>query len=123
MPPCQPAAYWPRTVLAVTVVAVMGRRLRSTLVFSLRTSFGVLLAACLLIGGVRPAAASVVYDFSLGANGERTQALPPGVKDVRGLIAHLRNQGAPYTEAFSDESRIRVAVNQRHAGFDPTSPS
>ena len=48
---------------------------------------------------------------------EEALALPPGVHDVQGLIAHLRKRGAPYAEAFADESRIRVAVNQRHAGF------
>ena len=53
----------------------------------------------------------------LGKN-EETMALPPGVADVRGLLAHLRGQGAAYAEAFGDESRIRVAVNQRHAGLD-----
>ena len=49
---------------------------------------------------------------------EETMALPPAVGDVRGLLAHLRKLGPAYAEAFGDESRIRVAVNQRHAGFD-----
>lgn len=51
---------------------------------------------------------------------EETMALPPGVTDVRGLIAHLLALGPDYAEAFGDESRIRVAVNQRHAGFEQT---
>ena len=49
---------------------------------------------------------------------EEIMALPPGVADVRGLLTHLRALGADYAEAFGDESRIRAAVNQRHAGFD-----
>jgi molybdopterin synthase sulfur carrier subunit len=49
---------------------------------------------------------------------EESMALPPGVKDVRGLIAHLRQLGPDYAQALGDESRIRVAVNQRHAGLD-----
>jgi molybdopterin synthase sulfur carrier subunit len=49
---------------------------------------------------------------------EESMALPPGVDDVRGLIAHLRQLGPDYAQAFGDESRIRVAVNQRHAGLD-----
>ncbi len=48
---------------------------------------------------------------------EESMALPPGVADVRGLIAHLRTLGPDYAEAFGDENRIRVAVNQRHAGL------
>ncbi|HJR56394.1 MAG TPA: molybdopterin converting factor subunit 1 [Rhizomicrobium sp.] len=52
----------------------------------------------------------------LGKSEER-MALPPGVADVRGLIAHLRQLGPDYAEAFGDESRLRVAVNQRHACF------
>ena len=48
---------------------------------------------------------------------EESMTLPPGVTDVRGLIGHLRSLGADYVEAFGDETRIRVAVNQRHAGF------
>jgi molybdopterin synthase sulfur carrier subunit len=49
---------------------------------------------------------------------EEAMALPAGVTDVRGLVAHLRGLGSPYAEAFADENRIRVAVNQSHAGFD-----
>ena len=38
--------------------------------------------------------------------------------EVRGLLAHLRSLGPEYADAFADESRIRVAVNQHHAGFE-----
>ncbi len=50
--------------------------------------------------------------------GEETMALPPGVHDVRALMAHLKNQDAKYAGALGDESRIRVAVNQQHAALD-----
>jgi molybdopterin synthase sulfur carrier subunit len=40
------------------------------------------------------------------------------IRDVRGLAAHLARLGAGYAEALGEESRLRVAVNQRHAGFD-----
>jgi molybdopterin converting factor subunit 1 len=49
---------------------------------------------------------------------EEVMALPPGVTDVRGLVAHLRSLSPAHAEAFADESRIRVAVNQQHARFD-----
>ena len=49
---------------------------------------------------------------------EEMMALPSGVTDVRGLLAYLRGLDGTYAEAFGDESRIRVAVNQCHAGFD-----
>lgn len=49
---------------------------------------------------------------------EEAMALPPGTRDVRGLMAYLRSLSATYADAFGDESRIRVAVNQRHAGFN-----
>jgi molybdopterin synthase sulfur carrier subunit len=48
--------------------------------------------------------------------GEETMALPPDVRDVRGLMAHLKSRDATYAAALGDESRIRVAVNQQHAG-------
>lgn len=50
--------------------------------------------------------------------GEETIALPDGVGDVRGLIAYLGRLGSNYAQAFADESRIRIAVNQCHAGLD-----
>jgi len=48
--------------------------------------------------------------------GEEQMALPAG--DIAGLIAHLKSLGPNYAEAFADLSRIRVAVNQHHAGLD-----
>ena len=69
-------------------------RVPPSLIRSWRISFGILLAGCLLVGGVRPAAASVVYDFSLGANGDVgaihiqltfADLLPEGPLEVFGL--------------------------------------
>ena len=48
----------------------------------------------------------------------RFSQLTPPVSDVAALIAHLKNLGPNYADAFADLSRIRVAVNQRHAGLD-----
>ena len=48
--------------------------------------------------------------------GEERMAVP--VSDVAGLIAHLKNLGPSYADVFADLSRIRVAVNQHHAGLD-----
>lgn len=45
------------------------------------------------------------------------QMMAPAV-DVAALIAHLRSLGPNYADAFADLSRIRVAVNQHHAGLD-----
>ncbi len=50
--------------------------------------------------------------------GKSEEQLTPPVEDVASLIAHLRNLGPNYADAFADLSRIRVAVNQRHAGPD-----
>ena len=50
--------------------------------------------------------------------GEETFALPPAVKTVSDLAAHLKSRGGGYDEAFADLSRMRVAVNQDHTGFD-----
>jgi molybdopterin synthase sulfur carrier subunit len=49
---------------------------------------------------------------------EEHLTLPPGVTDARGLLLHLRAQGPNYAQALADESRLRVAVNQRHARLD-----
>ncbi len=49
---------------------------------------------------------------------EEQMALPPGVADITGLIAHLRTLGAGYETALGNPNRIRIAVNQHHAGFD-----
>ena len=50
--------------------------------------------------------------------GEEQLTLPPNVADVKTLIAHLKARGAGYADAFADPARLRVAVNQRHGGFD-----
>ncbi len=50
--------------------------------------------------------------------GKSEEQLTPPAKDVASLIAHLKNLGPNYTEAFADLSRIRIAVNQCHAGLD-----
>jgi len=50
--------------------------------------------------------------------GKSEEQLSPPVGDVAQLIAHLKNLGPNYADAFADLSRIRVAVNQRHAGLD-----
>ena len=50
--------------------------------------------------------------------GKSEERMTPPAGDVAALIAHLKNSGPQYAEAFADLSRIRVAVNQRHAGLD-----
>ena len=47
---------------------------------------------------------------------EEQMALPAG--EIAALIAHLKSLGPNYAEAFADLSRVRVAVNQNHAGLD-----
>ena len=42
--------------------------------------------------------------------------LPPGVKDVAGLLDWLRSRGSGYAEAVRDLSVVRVAVNQNYVG-------
>jgi sulfur-carrier protein len=50
--------------------------------------------------------------------GKSEEQLTPEAGDVAALIAHLKSLGPNYADAFADLSRIRVAVNQRHAGLD-----
>ncbi|HEY2835376.1 MAG TPA: molybdopterin converting factor subunit 1 [Rhizomicrobium sp.] len=50
--------------------------------------------------------------------GKGEETLAASVADVAGLIAHLKSLGPNYADAFADPSRVRVAVNQRHAGLD-----
>ena len=50
--------------------------------------------------------------------GKSEETLTPPVADVASLIDHLRSLGPNYADAFADLSRIRVAVNQHHAGLD-----
>ncbi|MBS0473394.1 MAG: molybdopterin converting factor subunit 1 [Proteobacteria bacterium] len=42
----------------------------------------------------------------------------PGLRTVGDLAALLLKRGGGYGEVFSDLSRLRVAVNQVHAGLD-----
>ena len=42
--------------------------------------------------------------------------LPPGVKDVAGLLDWLRSRGSGYAEALRDLRIVRVAVNQDYVG-------
>jgi molybdopterin synthase sulfur carrier subunit len=50
--------------------------------------------------------------------GKSEEQLAMPLTDVAALIAHLKSLGPNYADAFADLSRIRVAVNQRHAGLD-----
>ena len=47
---------------------------------------------------------------------EEDLPLPPGVRDVAGLLDWLRGRGGAYGEALRDLSVVRVAVNQEHVG-------
>ena len=42
------------------------------------------------------------------------------LRTVGDLAAKLRARGGGYAEAFHDLARIRVAINQVHAGIDAT---
>ena len=44
--------------------------------------------------------------------------LPRDVKDVRGLIDHLRAKGGGYEQALKDLATVRVAVNHEYVGLD-----
>jgi len=44
--------------------------------------------------------------------------LPPGVKDVAGLLDWRRSRGSGYAEAVRDLSVVRVAVNQNYVGLE-----
>ena len=43
---------------------------------------------------------------------------PAEVSDVAGLVDWLKGRGGNFSEALSDISAIRVAVNQEHVPFD-----
>ena len=49
---------------------------------------------------------------------EDVVALPPGVCDVKGLVAHLQSLGDNYRQGLNESNRLRVAVNQRHGDFE-----
>lgn len=50
--------------------------------------------------------------------GHEELALPPGVRDVAGLLEWLKGRGSGYAEALADLSIVRVAVNQDYVGRD-----
>jgi molybdopterin synthase sulfur carrier subunit len=49
---------------------------------------------------------------------EERFTLPPEIRTVRDLAAHLAARGGGFAEAFGDETRLRVAVDQAHADWD-----
>lgn len=49
---------------------------------------------------------------------EETLALPPHVGNVTALMAYLATLSDGYAQVFGAPQRLRVAVNQAHAGFD-----
>jgi hypothetical protein len=73
-----------------------------------QVSFGVLLAGCLVLGSAKPATASVVYDFSLAANGDvgaiAIQLTFGDFLPVSGLAVF--DLGAPEVTAFSSGTPI-----------------
>ncbi len=87
------------------------------------SSFGILVAACLVLGGARPAAASVVYDFSLAANGDvgaiNIQVTLADFLPATGL--NVFDFSAPEVSAFSSDTPIDAASSV--IGFDNTMTS
>ena len=51
---------------------------------------------------------------------EESVDVPPDIKNVKGLIDWLINQGDAYQTVFSDLSLLRVAVNQEYVDLDHT---
>ena len=49
---------------------------------------------------------------------EEELPVPASVTTVSALIDFLKARGAGYEAAFRDLKALRVAVNQRHTGFD-----
>jgi molybdopterin synthase sulfur carrier subunit len=49
---------------------------------------------------------------------EESIAATPELRTVRDLVHVLSARGGGYAEAFADMTRLRVAVNQAHAGLD-----
>jgi PEP-CTERM motif len=100
-------------------------RIPTLLTDSWRSSFGIVIVACLVLGSARPAAASVVYDFSLAANGDvgainiqltLADFQPP----TNGLI-NLFPLSAPEVSAFSSDIPIDAASSV--IGLDVTTTS
>ncbi|MEO1170316.1 MAG: molybdopterin converting factor subunit 1 [Pseudomonadota bacterium] len=56
---------------------------------------------------------------AIGLDGETVEP-PKEVDTVAKLVDWLAGRGDGYSEAFADPSRLRVAVDQRFAGFDTT---
>lgn len=54
---------------------------------------------------------------AIGAD-EEAVPLPPDVTTAGDLVAHLLARGGGYREALGAEDKLRLAVNQVHAGFD-----
>ncbi|HEX4301377.1 MAG TPA: molybdopterin converting factor subunit 1 [Rhizomicrobium sp.] len=50
--------------------------------------------------------------------GEEIVEHAPALRTVGDLAAMLAQRGGGYAEAFGDMTRLRVAVNQAHAGMD-----
>ena len=51
---------------------------------------------------------------------EEQLTLPPEVRTVRDLADFLRARGGGYDDAFANDKKLRVAVNQEHADWDAT---
>ena len=51
-------------------------------------------------------------------SGSEEFALPPDVRDIAGLRAHLRSRGGAWADALADSRRVRAAVNQDMAAGD-----
>ena len=50
--------------------------------------------------------------------GEDQIDVPVGAKTVMDLVTHLKRRDEQSASAFADLRLLRVAVNQKHAGFD-----
>lgn len=98
-------------------------RILTLLTHSWRSSFGILIAACLVLGDARPAAASVVYDFSLAANGEvgaiNIEVTLADFLPAAGL--NVFDLSAPEVSAFSSDIPIDAASS--FIGLDVTTTS
>ncbi len=54
---------------------------------------------------------------------EETVEVPETVATVEDLIGWLKGRGETYAQALADDARLKVAVNQAHAGRNaPVSP-
>jgi len=49
---------------------------------------------------------------------EERLTLPSHVTTAGELLGYLTGRGGGYAQAFSDQEKIRVAVNQDHVGLD-----